>query len=58
MYKFRSMVEGADEILEEYLAQNDEAREEYKIKLLEYWHLNRIKLYTIIQSACFEQIKC
>lgn len=31
MYKFRSMVEGADEILEEYLAQNDEAREEYKI---------------------------
>lgn len=31
MYKFRSMVVGADEILEEYLAQNEEAREEYKI---------------------------
>lgn len=31
MYKFRSMVEGADEILEKYLAENEEAREEYKI---------------------------
>lgn len=31
MYKFRSMVVGADEILEEYLAENEEAREEYKI---------------------------
>lgn len=31
MYKFRSMVKGADEILEKYLAENEEAREEYKI---------------------------
>ena len=31
MYKFRSMIEGADEILDEYLAKNDEAREEYRI---------------------------
>lgn len=31
MYKFRSMVVGADEILEKYLAENKEAREEYKI---------------------------
>lgn len=31
MYKFRSMVEGADEILEKYLAENEEARKEYKI---------------------------
>jgi len=31
MYKFRSMVVGADEILEKYLAENEEAREEYKI---------------------------
>ena len=31
MYKFRSMVVGADEILEKYLAENEEAREEYQI---------------------------
>ena len=31
MYKFRSMVVGADEKLEQYLAENDEAREEYRI---------------------------
>lgn len=31
MYKFRSMVEGADEILFKYLEENEEAREEYKI---------------------------
>lgn len=31
MYKFRSMVVGADEILEKYLAENKEAREEYSI---------------------------
>ena len=31
MYKYRSMVVGADEILEKYLAENEEAREEYKI---------------------------
>lgn len=31
MYKFRSMVEGADEILEKYLDENEEARKEYKI---------------------------
>lgn len=31
MYKYRSMVIGADEILEKYLAENEEAREEYKM---------------------------
>lgn len=31
MYKFRSMVVGADEILEEYLAENEEARKEYEV---------------------------
>jgi undecaprenyl-phosphate galactose phosphotransferase len=31
MYKFRSMVVGADEILEKYLAENKEAAEEYRI---------------------------
>lgn len=31
MYKFRSMVIGADEILEEYLEKNIEAKEEYRI---------------------------
>lgn len=31
MYKFRSMVVGADEILEKYLAENEDAREEYRI---------------------------
>ena len=31
MYKFRSMVVGADELLEKYLAENEEAREEYRI---------------------------
>ena len=31
MYKYRSMVVGADEILEKYLAENKDAREEYKI---------------------------
>ena len=30
MYKYRSMVVGADEILKEYLAENEEARKEYK----------------------------
>ena len=30
MYKFRSMVVGADEKLEKYLEENEEAREEYK----------------------------
>ena len=30
MYKFRSMVEGADEILFKYLAENEEARKEYE----------------------------
>ena len=30
MYKFRSMVVGADEKLKEYLEENEEAREEYK----------------------------
>ena len=30
MYKFRSMVLGADEILKEYLENNDEAKKEYK----------------------------
>lgn len=29
LYKFRSMIVGADEVLENYLAQNEEAREEY-----------------------------
>ena len=29
MYKFRSMVVGADEKLKEYLEENEEAREEY-----------------------------
>ena len=32
MYKFRSMVIDADEKLEKYLAENEEARKEYKIK--------------------------
>ena len=31
MYKFRSMVEGADEKLKEYLDSNPEANEEYKV---------------------------
>ena len=31
MYKFRSMVMGADEKLEKYLQENEEARREYKI---------------------------
>lgn len=31
MYKFRSMVMGADEKLEEYLEENEDARKEYKI---------------------------
>lgn len=31
MYKFRSMIVGADEFLEKYLAENEAAREEYKI---------------------------
>ena len=31
MYKFRSMVVGADEKLEQYLKENEEARKEYKI---------------------------
>lgn len=31
IYKFRSMVIGADEILGKYLAENEEAREEYRI---------------------------
>lgn len=31
MYKFRSMVMGADEKLEKYLEENEEARREYKI---------------------------
>lgn len=31
IYKFRSMVIGADEILEKYLAENEEVREEYRI---------------------------
>lgn len=31
MYKFRSMVVGADEKLEQYLRENEEARKEYKI---------------------------
>lgn len=30
MYKYRTMVVGADDILKEYLAENKEAREEYK----------------------------
>ena len=30
MYKYRSMVVGADEILKEYLSENEEARKEYK----------------------------
>ena len=29
LYKFRSMIIGADEVLEKYLAENEEAREEY-----------------------------
>ena len=37
MYKYRSMVVGADEKLKEYLAENEEAREEYtKYKKLKY----------------------
>lgn len=31
MYKFRSMVVGADKILEKYLAENEEAREEWRV---------------------------
>jgi len=31
MYKYRSMVVGADEKLERYLEENEEAREEYKV---------------------------
>ena len=31
MYKFRSMVVGADEILEKYLSENEDARKEYKV---------------------------
>ena len=31
IYKYRSMVVGADEILEKYLQENEEARKEYKI---------------------------
>ena len=31
MYKYRSMVLGADEKLEKYLSENEQAREEYKI---------------------------
>lgn len=31
MYKFRSMVEGADEILEEYLEKNEDAKKEYQM---------------------------
>lgn len=30
MYKFRSMVVGADELLEKYLSENEEARKEFK----------------------------
>ena len=30
LYKYRSMVVGADEILEKYLQENEEARKEYK----------------------------
>ena len=30
LYKYRSMVVGADEILEQYLAENEDARKEYK----------------------------
>ena len=30
MYKYRSMVVGADDILEKYLAENEEARKEYQ----------------------------
>ena len=30
LYKYRSMVVGADEILETYLKENEEARKEYK----------------------------
>src|SRR5699024_2650763 len=37
MYKYRSMVVGADEKLREYLAENEEAREEYaKYKKLKH----------------------
>ena len=37
MYKFRSMVVGADDILAKYLAENEEARREYrKYKKLKY----------------------
>lgn len=37
MYKYRSMVVGADEKLEKYLAENEEARKEYKVyKKLKY----------------------
>lgn len=31
MYKFRSMVVGADEILEKYLQENEDARKEYEV---------------------------
>ena len=31
MFKYRSMIVGADEILEQYLEQNEEAKKEYKI---------------------------
>ena len=31
MYKFRSMVVGADEILEKYLAENEDARKEFEV---------------------------
>ena len=37
MYKYRSMIVGADDILAKYLAENEEARQEYrKYKKLKY----------------------
>ena len=44
MYKYRSMVVGADEILEKYLDENEEARKEYKVnkKLKEDPRVTRI----------------
>ena len=43
LYKYRSMVVGADEILANYLAVNEEARKEYKkYKKLQNQKINKI----------------
>ena len=43
MYKYRSMVVGADEKLEKYLAENENAREEYKKQKFLIFTITNIK---------------